>query len=351
MPDISESQILDALKAVRYPGFSRDIVSFGLIKGIRIDGASVTVQMALATNDPRVPQSIKDDSEAILLKLPGVKAARVLIDIQAPAQGPQPGAAGSSATEIAGVKHVVAIASGKGGVGKSTVAANIAVSLARSGASVGLCDCDMYGPSIGLMFGGNDRPMATEDNVIIPITRHGVKLMSMGFLLEDDSPAILRGPMVTRYTQQFLRQVDWGGLDFLILDLPPGTGDIQLTIVQTVALAGAIIVTTPQEVALIDARKAASMFARVNVPVLGLVENMSFFLCPSDGQRYDIFGRGGGEKEAARLGVPLLGQVPIDIATRECGDHGRPVALADPGNPATQVFGQIAGKLREFLPL
>jgi ATP-binding protein involved in chromosome partitioning len=310
--------------------------------------------MALATNDPKVPQTVKDESEAILLKLPGVQAARVLIDIQAPAQGSQGstgGAAGASATEIAGVKHVLAIASGKGGVGKSTVAANLAVAFATSGASVGLCDCDMYGPSIGLMFGGNGRPMATEDNVIIPITRHGVKLMSMGFLLEDDSPAILRGPMVTRYTQQFLRQVDWGGLDYLILDLPPGTGDIQLTIVQTVALAGAVIVTTPQEVALIDARKAASMFARVNVPVLGLVENMSYFLCPSDSQRYDIFGRGGGEREAARLGVPLLGQVPIDIATRESGDRGKPIALMDPENPATLIFRQVAGKLREFLPL
>jgi len=351
MPAISESQILEALKAVRYPGFSRDIVSFGLVKSVRIDGSSITVQMALATNDPKVPQTIKDESEAVLLKLSGVVAARILIDIQAPAQGPQAGAAGSSATEIAGVKHVIAIASGKGGVGKSTVAANIAVALERSGARVGLCDCDMYGPSIGLMFGGNDRPMATEDGTIIPITRYGVKLMSMGFLLEDDSPAILRGPMVTRYTQQFLRQVDWGGLDYLILDLPPGTGDIQLTIVQTVALAGAVIVTTPQEVALIDARKAASMFARVNVPVLGLVENMSYFLCPSDNTRYDIFGRGGGEREAARLRVPLLGQVPIDIATRESGDHGKPIAIHDPENPATHVFGQVAATLRQFLPL
>jgi ATP-binding protein involved in chromosome partitioning len=351
MPALTESEVLEALKAVRYPGFSRDIVSFGLVRGVRIEGGNVTVRMALATNDPRVPQSIKDESEAILRALPGITAARVLIDIQAPAQGPQSGAAGSSATEIAGVRHVIAIASGKGGVGKSTVAANLAVALERSGARVGLCDCDMYGPSIGLMFGGNDRPMATEENVIIPITRHGVKLMSMGFLLEDDSPAILRGPMVTRYTQQFLRQVDWGGLDYLVLDLPPGTGDIQLTIVQTVALAGAVIVTTPQEVALIDARKAASMFARVNVPVLGLVENMSYFLCPSDGRRYDIFGRGGGEKEARRLGVPLLGQVPIDIATRECGDHGKPIAITDPENPATRVFAQVAGTLREFLPL
>ena len=351
MPAITESQVLEVLKSVRYPGFSRDIVSFGIVKGVRIEGASVTVQMSLATNDPKVPQSIKDDSEHALKSIPGIAAARVLIDIQAPPQGAQPGGAATAATHIEGVKHVIAIASGKGGVGKSTVAANLAVALDLSGARTGLCDCDMYGPSIGLMFGTNDRPMATEQNVIVPITRYGVKLMSMGFLLEDDAPAILRGPMVTRYTQQFLRQVDWGGLDYLILDLPPGTGDIQLTIVQTVALAGAVIVTTPQEVALIDARKAASMFNRVNVQVLGLIENMSYFVCPKDNTRYDIFGRGGGEKEARRLGVPLLGQVPIDIPTRECGDRGKPIALAEKKNPAALVFAKAAQTLREYLPL
>jgi ATP-binding protein involved in chromosome partitioning len=348
MSAITEAQILEVLKTVRYPGFSRDIVSFGLVKGVRIDGGSVTVQMSLATNDPKVPQAIKDDSEHALRGIPGVAAVRVLIDIQAPAQTAQ---GGSSATQIDGVRHVIAIASGKGGVGKSTVAANLAVALEQTGARIGLCDCDLYGPSMGLMFGAHDRPMATEQNIIIPITRYGVKLMSMGFLLEDDSPAILRGPMVTRYTQQFLRQVDWGGLDFLILDLPPGTGDIQLTIVQTVALAGAVIVTTPQEVALVDARKAASMFARVNVSVLGLIENMSYFVCPKDNTRYDIFGRGGGEKEARRLGVPLLGQVPIDIPTRECGDRGKPIAITEKKNPASLVFAQIARKVREFLPL
>lgn len=350
MPAITESQVLEILKTVRYPGFSRDIISFGLVKGIRIENGSVTVQMSLATSDPKVPQTIKDDSERTLRTIPGIASVRVLIDIQAPPQGAQAGAA-NAATHIAGVKHVVAIASGKGGVGKSTVAANLAVALDQTGARTGLCDCDMYGPSMGLMFGVKDRPMATEQNVIIPITRYGVKLMSMSFLLDDDSPAILRGPMVTRYTQQFLRQVDWGGLDFLILDLPPGTGDIQLTIVQTVALAGAVIVTTPQEVALIDARKAAAMFSRVNVPVLGLIENMSYFVCPKDNTRYDIFGHGGGEKEARRLGVPLLGQVPIDIPTRESGDRGKPIAFAEKKNAATLVFANVAQTLREFLPL
>jgi ATP-binding protein involved in chromosome partitioning len=192
--------------------------------------------------------------------------------------------------------------------------------------------------------------MATEENRIIPVEQYGLRLMSMGFLLDDASPAILRGPMVTRYTQQFLRQVEWGELDYLVLDLPPGTGDIQLTIVQTVALTGAIIVTTPQEVALIDARKASTMFEKVNVPVLGLIENMSYFVAPNDGQRYDIFGSGGGEREAQRLRVPLLGQIPIDIATREAGDRGMPVAAEDRESPVSVEFRRIAARLRDELP-
>src|ERR1700709_970395 len=200
-----------------------------------------------------------------------------------------------------------------------------------------------------MVVGSRQRPTATDENRIIPIEQYGLKLMSMGFLLDDAAPAILRGPMVTRYTQQFLRQVEWGELDYLILDLPPGTGDIQLTIVQTVALAGAIIVTTPQEVALIDARKASTMFEKVNVTVLGLIENMSYFQSPSDGKRYDIFGSGGGEREAARLKVPLLGQIPIDIPTREAGDRGQPVTSIHPANPVSEAFVQIARKLAESL--
>ncbi|MEY2494260.1 MAG: ATP-binding protein involved in chromosome partitioning [Verrucomicrobiota bacterium] len=344
---ISEEQITDALKNVKYPGFSRDIVSFGLVKGIRIDGGAVTVQLALATNEPAIPQTIKTEAEKILQEMPGVEQVRVLIDIHAPPAGA--GAAGVGTTRIEGVGHVVAIASGKGGVGKSTVAANLAVALEKTGARVGLCDCDIYGPSISLMFGTRDRPMATEENRILPIEQYNLKLMSMGFLLDDAAPAILRGPMVTRYTQQFLRQVEWGELDYLVLDLPPGTGDIQLTIVQTVALAGAIIVTTPQEVALIDARKAATMFEKVNVTVLGLVENMSYFLSPSDGKRYDIFGSGGGEREAKRLRVPLLGQIPIDIATRESGDRGMPITAEAPDSPVAQEFMKIARYLRGLL--
>jgi ATP-binding protein involved in chromosome partitioning len=344
---ITEEQIREALKQVKYPGFSRDIVSFGLVKAIRIEDDGVTVQLALATNEPAIPQAIKTQSEAILNAQPGVRSAKVLIDIHAPPAGA--GAAGVGAARIEGIRHVIAVASGKGGVGKSTVAANLAVGLEKTDARVGLCDCDIYGPSISLMFGSRDRPMATEENRIVPIEQYGLKLMSMGFLLDDTSPAILRGPMVTRYTQQFLRQVEWGELDYLVLDLPPGTGDIQLTIVQTVALSGAILVTTPQEVALIDARKAATMFEKVNVPVLGLIENMSYFQSPSDGKRYDIFGSGGGEREAKRLRVPLLGQIPIDIATRESGDRGLPITAEGGDSPVAAEFMKIAARLRETL--
>ena len=338
---------MNVLKSVKYPGFTRDIVSFGLVKSVNIDNGEVKVQLTLATNDPNVPATIKNDAEKALRAIDGVRSAKVLIDIHAPPTG---AGAGVGAARIPGIKHVIAVASGKGGVGKSTVAANLAVALEQTDTRVGLCDCDIYGPSISLMFGTRERPMATEENKIVPIEQYGLRLMSMGFLLDDTSPAILRGPMVTRYTQQFLRQVEWGELDYLVLDLPPGTGDIQLTIVQTVALSGAIIVTTPQEVALIDARKAATMFDKVNVPVLGLIENMSYFVSPSDGKRYDIFGSGGGEREAKRLRVPLLGQIPIDIATREASDRGMPIVGEDRQSPVTAEFKKIAGTLRKTLP-
>jgi ATP-binding protein involved in chromosome partitioning len=342
---ITESQVTDALRTVKWPGFSRDIVSFGVVKGISLSGNDVTVRLEFATSDPNVARQINMQATAVLEALPGI--GKVTLDFNLK----QPEAAGGVAkSSITGIKKIIAVASGKGGVGKSTVAANLAVSLASSGLRVGLCDCDLYGPSMGLMFGTDEQPMATDNNEIIPIEAHGLKLMSMAFLLSTDSPVIVRGPLATRYVQQFLRQTAWGELDILVLDLPPGTGDIQLTIVQTVALDGALIVTTPQEVALIDARKAVNMFAKVNVRVLGIVENMSYFLCPSDGIRYDIFGKGGGESEAARLKVPLLAQLPIDIPTREGGDHGRPVALIPPAhNAVSAAFHDLAVKVRASL--
>jgi ATP-binding protein involved in chromosome partitioning len=345
MPSFDEQNIRDTLRSVKYPGFSRDIVSFGLVREVRIAGDDVSVQLVLTTAEPAIAGQIRDEAQAALARLGGIGRIDVKVDVQAPAQAA--GLAGPKNLE--GVKHVIAVASGKGGVGKSTVAANLAIALRASGARTGLCDCDLYGPSIALMFGTHERPLADDEDRILPIEREGLKLMSMGFLLDDGSPAVLRGPMVTRYTQQFLRQVAWAPLDYLFLDLPPGTGDIQLTIVQTVALSGAIIVTTPQEVALIDARKAVAMFHKTNVPVLGLVENMSYFVSPDDRRHYDIFGSGGGEREAARLRVPLLGKVPIDIALRESGDVGRPLAASDPNGPIGVVFRQMADQILRAL--
>jgi len=352
MPDLNSEAILAQLRGVKYPGYSRDIVSFGMVKDVQIDGSRVLVQIALTTADEKIPRMIQENVTAVIEAIPGVSEAVVKLDISAPVTKAMQ-AEGLPQTKIPGVKHVIAVASGKGGVGKSTVAANLAVALRgeKNEARVGLCDCDIYGPSIGLMFGAHERPNATEDGRIEPIKRFDLKLMSMGFLLDDAAPAILRGPMVTRYTQQFLRSVDWGELDYLVLDLPPGTGDIQLTIVQTVALSGAIIVTTPQEVALIDARKAATMFGKVNVPILGLIENMSYFLCPNDGNRYDIFGAGGGEREAARLQVPLLAQIPLEISVRESGDKGLPATQGDPKGATGQLFRHVAQTIWKQCPM
>jgi ATP-binding protein involved in chromosome partitioning len=344
MSDLNAESVREALRAVKYPGFSRDIVSFGLVESAEVRGEEVFVKLSLAVEDPKIAQQIHRECMAALAVWPGVRTPHVLIDLKKPPAASSPGA-----TKIEGVKHVVAVASGKGGVGKSTVASNLAQALSLSGARTGLCDCDLYGPSIALMFGTTEQPAATEDNRIVPVERYGLKLMSMGFLTDADTPAVLRGPMVTRYTQQFLRQVDWGDLDYLILDLPPGTGDIQLTVVQTVALAGAIVVTTPQEVALIDARKAVAMFHKTNVRVLGIVENMSHFVGPSDGVRHDIFGSGGGQREADRLSVPLLGEVPIDMATREAGDTGMPIVARAQDGAVGREFMKMARALRAEL--
>ena len=331
-----EQQIREALSKVPYPGFSRDLISFGVVRGITV-GEAVSVQLAVATNDAGVAAELRDRVSRALAPLSAPRPVKILIDVQAPVQS-----GGQGPLPIPGVKRVIAVASGKGGVGKSMVAVNLAAMLACRGVKVGLCDCDLYGPSVALMCGTRERPSADDEGRIQPIVRHGMRLMSMGFLLEEDSPAVLRGPMVTRYTQQFLRNVDWGELDVLILDLPPGTGDIQLTIVQTVPLAGALIVTTPQEVALIDARKAVAMFQKTNVPILGLVENMAYFIAPGDGSRHEIFGSGGGEREALQLGVPLLASLPLDPAIRIASDAGTPFVLAHGESTATQLFGKVA---------
>ena len=348
---ITEERVKEALAQVKYPGFSRDIVAFGLVKEIKLDGADVEVTISMQTKDAKVPEQIFKDAQEVLNKIEGIGETRVNIDVQNPDAGVQGGEGGSAGAKssIPGVKRVIAVGSGKGGVGKSTVSSNLAVALAKAGYKVGLCDCDLYGPSTGQMFGTDQQPMANEKDEIIPIKAHGVKLMSMSFLVNDSSPVIVRGPLATRYTQQFLRQVEWGQLDYLILDLPPGTGDIQLTIVQTLSLDGAVIVTTPQEVALIDARKAATMFAKVNVEILGVVENMSWFEC-DQGVRYPIFGDGGGVREAERLKVPLLAQVPIDMRTRECADAGMPVALlSEKESVSSAAFKGLAERLDEIV--
>lgn len=345
---LTQEQILQQLKQVKYPGFSRDIVSFGIVREIEIEGGNVSLRMEITTSDNQVARQIEEESKRALSELGEIRSVRLKVDIKAPVTAALQ-AGGGAQNEIPGVKFVVAVASGKGGVGKSTVAANLALAFHQLGWKTGLCDCDLYGPSVGLMFGTSERPEVDAGEMIQPIGQYGVKLMSMSFLLEDDAPVVLRGPMVTRYTQQFLRNVNWAGLDVLILDLPPGTGDIQLTIVQTVALAGAVIVTTPQEVALIDARKAVKMFHKVNVPILGLVENMSYFQSPGDGKRYDIFGTAGGKKEAEKQGVPLLGEIPIEIETRSSGDQGKPVVAAHPESASARAFLEAAKKLGEIL--
>lgn len=347
-PTLTPELIQAALTTVKYPGFSRDIVSFGLVKNIAVSpDNAVTIDLVVESRNADIPRYIYEGVQGVLKHLPGVKHADVNIEHKAPA--PKQGVNDDPASwksSVPGVKHVIAVASGKGGVGKSTVSANLAVSLAKLGYKTGLLDLDIYGPSMALMFGTKERPGATDNEEFLPVEAHGVKLLSMGLLIDEDSPVAVRGPLATRYVQQFLRNVDWGGLDFLILDLPPGTGDIQLTIVQTADLAGAVIVTTPQEVALIDARKAVGLFQKVETPILGIIENMSCFVCPSDGKSYAIFGEGGGEKEAAKLGVPLLGKIPLDIATRSGGDTGRPVALDDPAqNPVAAAFEHVAREL------
>lgn len=344
---LTQADIQNALKAVKYPGFSRDIVSFGLVKEISAAHGAVSVSLQLTSPNPDAARQIKEESERVLKSLPGVN--HVQVEVQQPAAG-QAVATNPFANQnrVPGVKRVIAIASGKGGVGKSTVSANLACALKHLGVNVGLLDCDIYGPSIPLMMGVHERPTISPGEQLVPPLGHGVKVMSIGLLLTDEQPVIWRGPMINKTIQQFLLAVEWGELDFLLVDLPPGTGDAQLSLCQTVPLDGGVIVTTPQEASLGVVRKGIAMFNKVNVPILGIVENMSFFTTPN-GERVEIFGHGGGQTEAGRQHLPFLGEVPIFMEIREGGDQGVPVVVSAPDGPAAKAFIEIAVSLRKQL--
>ena len=344
---LSQEAIQNALKAVKYPGFSRDIISFGLVKEISAASGAVSVVMQLTSPNPEAALQIKAESERILKALPGVN--HVHVEVRQPTAGQAAtGKTFSNQTQVPGVKRVLAIASGKGGVGKSTCSANLACALAHLGAKVGLLDCDIYGPSIPLMMGVHERPTVNAAERLVPPSNHGVKVMSIGLLLNDDEPVIWRGPMITKTINQFLMAVEWGDLDFLLVDLPPGTGDAQLSLCQAVPLDGGVIISTPQEASLGVVRKGIAMFRKVNVPILGIVENMSYFTAPN-GDRVEIFGHGGGQEDAARQNVPFLGEIPLFTAIREGGDRGTPIVVSAPNHAAGKAFIQIAETVRKNL--
>ena len=349
---ITEDSVKQALHTVRYPGFSRDIVSFGIVKKISANGGAVSVHMDLNSSNTEAAQQIKTESERALRAL---GATNIFVEVKTKtAATPSPGTAAGTPNPFAqqnrmpGVRHVVAVASGKGGVGKSTVSVNLSCALKQLGARVGLLDCDIYGPSIPLMMGVNEKPTVSEDEKLVPPQNYGIKLMSMGFLIEGDNPVIWRGPMITKTIQQFITTVAWGELDYLLVDLPPGTGDAQLSLCQTVPLDGGVIVTTPQEASLGVVRKGIGMFHKVNVPILGIVENMSYFTTPN-GERVEIFGHGGGKAESARQDVPFLGEIPLYTEIREGGDRGVPVTMSNPNSAPAQSFIQIAKTLQAAL--
>ncbi len=340
-----ETRVWDVLKTIRYPGMSRDIVSFGFVRTVAIEGGAATVTLEMSTHKPEAAEQVRNAVVEAVGGLDGVEQAEVQMNVQRPAQSPAQKAVSRDAGLIPDVKHVVAVASGKGGVGKSTVASNLAVRLAQLGHRVGLLDADIYGPSVPTLFGIDQRPNV-DGNRMLPFERHGISLMSLGFVLEIDTPVVWRGPMVMRALEQLLGDVAWGALDYLIVDMPPGTGDAQLTLTQRVPLSGAVIVTTPQDVALIDARKGLAMFRKVNVPVIGIVENMSGFCCPNCGTTTDVFKSGGGERTADLLGCRFLGRIPLDPAIALGGDDGTPIVVSEPAGPHADAFRDVAEAVR-----
>ncbi len=332
---INEQQVLNALSKVQEPELHRDLVSLNMIKDIKIQGDAVNFTIVLTTPACPLRNQIESEARAAVLKA-GAKQVNIKWDANVPTD-----------KRISGkldipVKSTIAVASGKGGVGKTTVSVNLAVALAQMGAKVGLMDADVYGPNIPIMMGVNEQPMATPDQKIIPLEAYGVKLMSMGFLVPPDQAVIWRGPMLHSAIRQFLSDVDWGPLDYLIIDLPPGTGDVQLTLTQSVPLTGGVVVATPQDVALADVIKGITMFRKLEVPVIGVIENMSYFICPHCNERTEIFAHGGAHNMAEKFEVPFLGEIPLDVAIRQGGDSGKPVTVTHPDSPYAEAFQKLA---------
>ncbi|NOX88338.1 MAG: Mrp/NBP35 family ATP-binding protein [Calditrichaeota bacterium] len=340
---VTKEDVTEVLRQVNYPGYSRDIVSFGLVQKLDVDDQTIKIHLVVRSNDSSIAQTIKKEVETILKKAYPDHRNEVVAETQEPPQFKT-----TSTQErdkfLPNIKYKVAVASGKGGVGKSTVAVNLAIAMAKLGHKVGLLDADIYGPSIPLMLGITEKPLF-DGQKIITIEKFGVHLMSLGFLIDNSEAVIWRGALVHRALQQLMNDVAWPDLDIILFDMPPGTGDAQLTLSQSVALDGAVIVSTPQDVALIDAIKGVQMFRKVNVPIMGIVENMSYFVCPHCGERTDIFAHGGVAKACAQMNTELLGEIPIDAAIREGGDEGIPVVVKQPESPQSEAFLDIAKRI------
>lgn len=337
MSQLSEETVLSSLKQIIDPDLRKDIVTLGFIQDLAIDGGDVSFRIVLTTPACPVKEEMESQANEIVRALPGVTNVKVTMDAEVPQ-----GRGIKNNVAIEGVKNIIAVSSGKGGVGKSTVAVNLAVALAQDGAKVGLMDADVYGPNVPIMLGAAGTEPQVFNNQLIPAEAHGIKMISMALLVPPDKPMILRGPMLHGVVRQFLSDVNWGELDYLIVDMPPGTGDVQLSLAQLVPVQGAVVVTTPQEVSLSDVRRAVKMFEQVNVPVLGVIENMSYFIAPDTGNKYEIFGTGGGQKLSDEYGLNFLGQVPIGMEVREGGDTGVPVVVSFPDSPQSAAFRHVA---------
>ena len=330
---VTEALVLDALKVVTDPDLHRDIVTLGFIKNLHVDRDQVAFTIELTTPACPVKDQMRDQARAAVMQVPGVSA----VDVQMSARVREAVGADGSRQSVPGVKNVIAVGAGKGGVGKTTVAVNLAVALSKCGGKVGLMDADIYGPNVPIMLGMKSQ-LTNDGQKIVPAEKYGLQVISMGFLTSDDAPIIWRGPMLHGALQQFFREVRWTNLDYLVVDLPPGTGDVSLSLSQTVPVAGAIIVTTPQQVSLADSRRAAAMYRKLNIPPLGIIENMSYFTCTNCGHESDIFGHGGGERMAADLGIPFVGRIPIYQPIREGSDAGVPLMISEPESPAARAF-------------